>query len=111
MDFPWQVPLAQQEYTTSRVVVYFYSGGWIPITFYPLIDAIRLHRLALSSGMDIVVFPPDMDPRNVGTSFTETGLPIVSPSRGAEALTGQSSQYATTSTGKSTDAKGIVIHN
>lgn len=86
MDFPWQVPLAQQEYTTSRVVVYFYSGGWIPITFYPLIEAIRLHRLALSSGMDIVVFPPDMDPRNFDAFFTEAGLPAVSPTRDAKSL-------------------------
>lgn len=88
MDCPWQVPLAQQEYTTSRVVVYFYSGGWIPITFYPLIEAIQLHRLALSSGMDIVVFPPDMDPRNFDTFFTQTGFSKVSPTRDTEPLIG-----------------------
>lgn len=88
MDFPWQVPLAQQEYTTSRVVVYFYSGGWIPITFYPLIEAIQLHHLALDSGMDIVVFPPDMDPRNFDTFFTQTDFAAVSPTRDAESLMG-----------------------
>jgi hypothetical protein len=63
VNSPWQVPLPQEENTTSRVVVYFYNGGWIPITFYPLVDAIRLHLIGISSGMDIVVFPPEIDPR------------------------------------------------
>lgn len=69
MDSPWQVPLPQLEQTTSRVVVYFDNGGWIPITFYPLVDAIQLHRMGLSSGMDIVVFPTDLDPRLFNTPF------------------------------------------
>jgi hypothetical protein len=63
LNSPWQVPLLQPEQKNNRVVVYYYNGGWIPITFYPLVEAIRLHRLALSSGMDIVLFPPNLDPR------------------------------------------------
>lgn len=76
MDSPWQVPLPRQEQTTSRVVVYFDNGGWIPITFYPLVDAIALHRMGLSSGMDIVVFPPDLDPRFFDSSFIRSHSPI-----------------------------------
>ncbi|HEY9613430.1 hypothetical protein [Allocoleopsis sp.] len=71
MDSPWQVPLPLQEDTRHRVVVYFNNGGWIPITFYPLLDAIRFHRMALNSGMDIVVFPPDLDPRMATIAFTD----------------------------------------
>lgn len=79
VDSPWQVPLPRQEQTTSRVVVYFENGGWIPITFYPLVDAIQLHRLGLSSGMDIVVFPADLDPRFFHSPFTPSHSPIVPP--------------------------------
>lgn len=71
MDSPWQIPLPNEEYTTSRAVVYFYNGGWIPITFYPLVDAIKLHRMGLSSGMDIVVFPANLDPRSTDILATE----------------------------------------
>lgn len=74
MNSPWQVPLPQEEYTTSRVVVYFYNGGWIPITFYPLVDAIRLHSIGISSGMDIVVFPPEIDPRVSMNTLAEWDL-------------------------------------
>lgn len=76
MDSPWQVPLPRQEQTTSRVVVYFDNGGWIPITFYPLVDAIQLHRMGLSSGMDIVVFPADLDPRFFDNPFIPSNPPI-----------------------------------
>lgn len=76
VDSPWQVPLPRQEQKTSRVVVYFENGGWIPITFYPLVDAIQLHRLGLSSGMDIVLFPPDLDPRFFSTAFMPSHPPI-----------------------------------
>ncbi len=76
MDSPWQVPLPRQEQTTSRVVVYFKNGGWIPITFYPLVDAIQLHRIGLTTGMDIVVFPPDLDPRLFHTPFIPSPPPI-----------------------------------
>jgi hypothetical protein len=64
MDSPWQVSLSLLENSTSRVAVYFYNSGWIPIAFYPLIEAIKLHRKALSLGMDIAIFPADLDPRN-----------------------------------------------
>jgi hypothetical protein len=80
VDSPWQVPLPRQEQATSRVVVYFDKGGWIPITFYPLVDAIQLHRIALSSGMDIVVFPPDLDPRFFDTPL----IPSHAPREGQE---------------------------
>lgn len=76
MDSPWQVPLPRQDQTTSRVVVYFENGGWIPITFYPLVDAIQLHRMGLTSGMDIVVFPTDLDPRLFDTPFIPSHPPL-----------------------------------
>ena len=63
MESPWQLPLPQGEYATSRVVVYFYRGDWIPITFYPLTNAINLHQGGLLSGIDILLFPLDLDPR------------------------------------------------
>lgn len=64
MDSSWQVPLTLLENSSSRVAVYFYNGGWIPIAYYPLGEAIKLYRKAASLGMDIAVFPPDLDPRN-----------------------------------------------
>ena len=63
MESPWQLPLPQEECATSRVVVYFYRDGWIPITFYPLTKAISLHQGGLLSGIDILLFPLDLDPR------------------------------------------------
>jgi len=61
----WHVPLPLEEYAKNKVVVYFYRGSWIPITLYPLTDAIKLHALASSQGMDIVLFPPNLDPTTV----------------------------------------------
>ena len=87
MDSPWQVPLPLEKYTKSRVVVYFYSGGWIPIMFYPLVDAIKLHCKASSLGMDIVLFPPDLDPRSSYISLTEAHQAIAAQLRDTEALT------------------------
>lgn len=64
MNSPWQVPLLLFENSPTRVAVYFYNSGWIPIAFYPLGEAIKLHHKASSLGMDIAVFPADVDPRN-----------------------------------------------
>lgn len=74
MESPWQLPLPQGEYATSRVVVYFYRDGWIPITFYPLVNAINLHQGGLLSGIDILLFPLDLDPRfyNLTTAASTT---------------------------------------
>jgi hypothetical protein len=77
VDSPWQIPLPDEEYATSRAVVYFYNGGWIPITFYPLVDAIKLHRMGLSSGMDIVVFPANLDPRSTDILATEVESSLI----------------------------------
>jgi hypothetical protein len=74
VDSLWQVPLPLSEYTTSRVVVYFYAGSWIPIAFYPLAEAIKLHRKGLSSGMDIAVFPPDLDPGSSKPKILDNNL-------------------------------------
>jgi len=91
---PWQVPLPLEEYSTSRVTVYFYRGSWIPITFYPLVEAIKLHRNASSSGMDILVFPGDLDPRSSDTLFTQAPHPLAAKPKDKLALTNKSSQYA-----------------
>ncbi|XWK87768.1 MAG: hypothetical protein U7127_26860 [Phormidium sp.] len=65
MHFPWQNPLPLDEYATTKVVVYFYSGQWIPIMFHQLVDAIALHRKAKKQGKEIYIFPPDVNPRNM----------------------------------------------
>ncbi len=65
MNSPWQVSLSLVEASTSRVAVCFYNRGWIPIAFYPLGEAIKLHHKASNLGMDIAVFPADLDPRNL----------------------------------------------
>jgi hypothetical protein len=81
-------------------VVYSYNDGWIPITFYPLVDAIRLHHMGISAGMDIVLFPPDVDPRIPDTPLNEAHFSIVSQANSTEGLTDNYFQYATKSTGK-----------
>jgi hypothetical protein len=62
MVSPWQTPLPHGGYTMSRVVVYLYSGRWIPIMFCSLIEAISLYRQALQTGKEVYVFPFDADP-------------------------------------------------
>ena len=57
----WQLPLPGGDDAHHRVVVYFYSDGWIPITYLCLSDAIALHRKALLEDREILVFPPDLD--------------------------------------------------
>ncbi|QSJ19409.1 hypothetical protein JYQ62_12210 [Nostoc sp. UHCC 0702] len=57
-------PLPMEEYTNRRVVVYFYSGRWIPIMFYTLKEAIALHHKAQQQGKELFVFPPDCNPNN-----------------------------------------------
>ncbi len=71
MGSPWQVPLPLGKHTSSRVVVYFYSGSWIPIMFYSLADAIKLHHQALSSGKELFVFPADLDPGTFNAPSTQ----------------------------------------
>ncbi|MEW6497297.1 MAG: hypothetical protein AB1589_33060 [Cyanobacteriota bacterium] len=46
----------------NRVVIYYYSGRWIPIKFCRLGDAIKLHRQAKQQGKEIFLFPPDFIP-------------------------------------------------
>ena len=57
----WQLPLPIGVNAHHRVVVYFYSDGWIPITYLCLSEAIALHSKALLEGKEILVFPPDLD--------------------------------------------------
>jgi peroxiredoxin len=61
MISPWRTPMPLEEYTTERVVVYFYSDRWIPISCFCLAEAIALYRKALRLGKEILVFPPDLD--------------------------------------------------
>jgi len=61
---PWQNPLPLEEYTMSRVVVYYYSGRWIPLKFCGLAKAIKLHRQSKLQGIELFIFPPDFDPDN-----------------------------------------------
>jgi hypothetical protein len=58
----WRNPLPLGDYTTSPVIVYFYSDRWIPMTCFSLAEAITLYRKALSLGKEILVYPPALDP-------------------------------------------------
>jgi len=62
MVSPWQLPLPLGEYATSRVVVYFYSGRWVPIKHCFLSKAIELYHKVLFSGQEVFLFPPELDP-------------------------------------------------
>ncbi len=64
MPAPWQNPLPLEEYIMSRVVIYYYSGRWIPIKYCRLEKAIKLYHQAKLQGKEIFVFPPDFDPEN-----------------------------------------------
>ncbi|HEY9743745.1 MAG TPA: hypothetical protein V6C90_24930 [Coleofasciculaceae cyanobacterium] len=48
----------------SRVVIYYYSGRWIPLKYCRLEKAIKLYHQAKLQGKEIFVFPPDFDPEN-----------------------------------------------
>jgi hypothetical protein len=61
MCSPWQLPVPVGDNARHRVVVYFYSDGWIPITYLCLSEAIALYRKALLEGKELLVFPPDLD--------------------------------------------------
>jgi len=83
MVSPWRCPLPLQEYTTSQVVVYFYSGRWIPIMFYSLVEAIALHRQALLESQEIFVFPPNVNPYECQHSLKST-IPSLSQAERTE---------------------------
>ncbi|MBD1861048.1 MULTISPECIES: hypothetical protein [Trichocoleus] len=69
MISPWRSPLPLEEYTASQVVVYFYSGRWIPIMFCRLAEAIALHHRASSSGKELFIFPPEVNPSDSSHSL------------------------------------------
>jgi hypothetical protein len=76
---PLQNPLPQFEYTTSRVVVYFYSSSlclWTPIMFLHLVEAISLYRKGVLYGAEFFVFPADLNPKVFSTNLvTEAKSP------------------------------------
>lgn len=72
---PWRSPLPLEEYTMSQVIVYFYSGRWIPIMFHSLVDAIALYRRANLEGREIFIFPPDSNPYELQEYLKSTVLP------------------------------------
>ncbi|WP_265272669.1 hypothetical protein [Nostoc sp. KVJ3] len=53
----------------SRVTVYFYSDGWVPIKYCSLQKAILLYYKANLEGKEILLFPADLDPNNFSNSF------------------------------------------
>jgi hypothetical protein len=57
----WSNPLPLEEYTSNRVVVYFYSERWIPINCFSLAEAMTLYRKALRLGKQILVFPLELE--------------------------------------------------
>lgn len=62
MNLPWQNPLPSEEYITHQVVIYFYTGRWVPIMFYPLADAIALSQKAKHLGQELYIFPTNTRP-------------------------------------------------
>lgn len=62
MISPWHNPLPLAVSQNQRVVVYFYSGKWVPIMFYSLDAAIELHRQAQLRGQELFVFPSNSSP-------------------------------------------------
>lgn len=64
MPAPWQNPLPLEEYMMSRVIIYYYSGRWIPIKFCRLEKAIKLYRKAKLQGKEIFIFPPNFVPED-----------------------------------------------
>jgi hypothetical protein len=65
MKLSWHNPLPRKESAKNRVVVYYYTGQWVPIMFHQLVDAIALHRKAKQQGKEIYIFPPDVNPKNI----------------------------------------------
>ena len=61
MMSPWQNPLPYGEESTNRVVVYFYSDRWIPMTCFCLNEAISLYRKAMVHNKELFVFPLGLD--------------------------------------------------
>ncbi|HEY9650546.1 MAG TPA: hypothetical protein V6C95_07780 [Coleofasciculaceae cyanobacterium] len=52
-------PLPLDEHATAEVLIYAYEGGWVPIRFSSLGEAINLYHNALLHGVEIFVFPSD----------------------------------------------------
>ncbi|MBD0344034.1 MAG: hypothetical protein ICV63_04215 [Coleofasciculus sp. Co-bin14] len=75
---PWRNPLPSEEYKVSRVTVYFHNGGWVPIAVYPLADAIELYRKASRFGMELFVFPCELDPKEYSNVSSATNLGKIS---------------------------------
>ncbi|MFN6563954.1 MAG: hypothetical protein RMY28_029755 [Nostoc sp. ChiSLP01] len=69
VDSSWHLPLPLKEYAMSRVTVYFYNDGWVPIKYCSLEKAILLCHKAKLEGMEILVFPTDLDPNEFSNSF------------------------------------------
>jgi hypothetical protein len=66
---PYQCQLPLEEYKKNLVVVYYYSGRWVPIMFYTLEAAIALYHKAILEGREILVFPPNVKPCELEYSF------------------------------------------
>ncbi len=69
VDSSWYLPLPLKEYAMSRVTIYFYSDGWVPIKYCSLGKAILLYHKVKLEGKEILVFPTDLDPNQFATSF------------------------------------------
>ena len=62
MVSPWKNPLPLGQDAATKVVICSYEERWIPITFSPLAEAIKLYNKALLYGEEIFVFPPELAP-------------------------------------------------
>ncbi|WP_461937227.1 hypothetical protein [Nostoc sp.] len=65
----WYVPVPLKEYAMSRVTLYFYSDGWVPIKYCSLEKAILLYQKANLEGKEIFLFPVNLDPNQFGNFF------------------------------------------
>lgn len=67
----WRNSLPLEEYATSEVVIYFYNGGWIPIIFSSLKEAIELYYRVKAKGNEVFIFPPHLKPWDFSVESTE----------------------------------------
>lgn len=84
MNSSWQNPLPSEKYINQQVVIYFYTGRWVPIMFYSFAAAIALSHQAKQSGKELFIFPTNALPhefeRPHPCSYSQqTSKPISSP--------------------------------
>lgn len=72
MFSPWRIPLPLTEYSSFRVVIYyFWNNQWVPIKYCTLSKAIQLAYEGQSLNQELFLFPVDLNPNNFNVSVDE----------------------------------------